>query len=239
MSRRFFDPQRCHAGQSLALGGGASQHIGRVLRMAPGETVTLFNGEGGEWTAVIEAVDKKTVTVRPLSFVDEDRAPRVPVVLGLPLIKGERMDYAIQKATEMGVAEIRVLATERTEVRLKGDRESKKREHWSQVILSACEQCGLNRPPRLAGIESLPDFLAAAAGLRLIAHPGAAPLAVSALKTAAGVTLLTGPEGGFAAQELEAARQAGFQPFALGERVLRAETAPVALLGALWALLEG
>lgn len=239
MSRRFFDPQGCRTGQSLTLSGGASQHIGRVLRMAPGETVTLFNGEGGEWTAVIEVVDKKAVTVRPLSFVDEDRAPRLPVVLGLPLIKGERMDYAIQKATEMGVAEIRILETERTEVRLKGERESRKQEHWRQVIVSACEQCGLNRLPRLMGIDPLAVFLREAQGLRLIAHPGEAPLAAAALNTAASLSVLTGPEGGFAAAELEAARQAGFQPFALGERVLRAETAPVALLGALWALLEG
>lgn len=238
MSRRFFDPQPFQADQPVTLGPGASQHLARVLRMAPGDSITVFNGEGGEWTAVIEAVDKKAVTVRPLSFLDEDRTPQLPVVLGLPLIKGERMDYAIQKATEMGVAEIQVLATERTEVRLKGDRESKKREHWNQVILSACEQCGLNLPPRLSGIVPLTDFLVTASGLRLIAHPGEAPLALGVLKAAARLTLLTGPEGGFARQELEAARQAGFQSFALGERVLRAETAPVALLGALWALLE-
>ncbi|ASK35854.1 16S rRNA (uracil(1498)-N(3))-methyltransferase [Alcanivorax sp. N3-2A] len=238
MSRRFFDPQPFQAGQPIALGTGASQHIGRVLRMAPGDAVTLFNGSGGEWTAVIKAVDKKSVTVTPTVFIDRDRVPPLPVVLGLSLIKGERMDYAIQKATELGVAEIHLLETSRTEVRLKGDRESKKREHWHQVIVSACEQCGLNRPPRLAGIDTLAAFIDQASGLRLVAHPGEAPLGATALRGTERITLLTGPEGGFAPDELDAALTAGFQPFALGERVLRAETAPVALLAALWTLLD-
>ena len=147
------------------------------------------------------------------------------------------MEYAIQKAVEMGVTAIRVLDTERTEVRLKGERAGKKIDHWRRIVISACEQCGLNRPPRVDGPLPLADFVAAADGLKLIAHPGEAPLTSAALAGAAGFTLLTGPEGGFSDEELTRATDAGFQPFALGERVLRAETAPVALLGALSALL--
>ena len=235
MSRRFFDDQPFTAQQAVALGAGPSHHIAKVLRMAPGEAVTLFNGEGGEWSAVLEEVGKKAVVARPLEFTDIDRAGPLPVTLGLPLIKGDRMDYALQKATELGVAAIRVLDTERTEVRLKGERAAKKAEHWRQVVISACEQCGLNRPPPVDGPLPLETFLAEARGLALIAHPGEAPLAASALRDAEAVTLLTGPEGGFSDPELEAARDAGFLPFALGERVLRAETAPVALLASLWA----
>ena len=235
MSRRFFDDQPFAADQPVVLGAAPSHHIAKVLRMNAGDPLTLFNGRGGEWSATLESVGKKTVVARPLAFHDVDRTAPVPVTLGLPLIKGERMDYAIQKATEMGVAAIRVLETERTEVRLKGDRENKKHEHWRQVILAACEQCGLNRPPVLPAVSSMSEFLAEAGGLKLIAHPGEAPLAPETLREAASISLLTGPEGGFSDGELAAARDAGFRAFALGERVLRAETAPVALLGAIWA----
>ncbi|MBI56360.1 MAG: 16S rRNA (uracil(1498)-N(3))-methyltransferase [Alcanivorax sp.] len=235
MSRRFFDDQPFTQDQPVTLGAGPSHRIAKVLRMNPGDELTLFNGQGGEWSAVLESVGKKSVTARPLAFHERDRTASVPVTLGLPLIKGDRMDYALQKATELGVAAIRVLDTERTEVRLKGERADKKAGHWWQVVISACEQCGLNRPPALDGPLPLKDFLAAAHGLALIAHPGEAPLDAAALRDATAVTLLTGPEGGFSDPELAAARAAGFLPFALGERVLRAETAPVALLASLWA----
>ena len=235
MRRRFFDDQPFTQDQPVTLGAGPSHHIAKVLRMNPGDELTLFNGRGGEWSAVLESVGKKSVTARPLAFHERDRTAPVPVTLGLPLIKGDRMDYALQKATELGVAAIRVLDTERTEVRLKGERAAKKADHWWQVVISACEQCGLNRPPALDGPLPLKDFLAAADGLALIAHPGEAPLEAAALRDATAVTLLTGPEGGSSDPELAAARAAGFLPFALGERVLRAETAPVALLASLWA----
>lgn len=237
MSRRFFDPQRFQASRPAELGPHASHHIGKVLRMRPGDPLTLFNGEGGEWSATIEAVDKKAVTVLPDAFLDLDRAAPRPVTLGLPLIKGDRMDFAIQKAVEMGAAAIQVLESERTEVRLKGERESKKLEHWRQVAISACEQCGLNRPPVVDGVMPLKTFIDQAQGLRLIAHPGERPLDAVAVRDATTLSLLTGPEGGFSDDELAAARQAGFHGFALGERVLRAETAPVALLASLWTLM--
>ncbi len=238
MSRRFFDPQSFQAGRPAELGAHASHHIGKVLRMRPGDPLTLFNGEGGEWPATIETVDKKAVTVLPGAFVAIDRTAPRPVTLGLPLIKGDRMDFAIQKAVEMGAAAIRVLESERTEVRLKGERESKKREHWRQVVISACEQCGLNRPPVVDGVLPMKTFIDQAQGLTLIAHPGEQPLQAAAVRDATTISLLTGPEGGFSDDELAAARQAGFLGFALGERVLRAETAPVALLASLWTLMD-
>jgi 16S rRNA (uracil1498-N3)-methyltransferase len=173
----------------------------------------------------------------PDAFLDLDRAAPRPVTLGLPLIKGDRMDFAIQKAVEMGAAAIQVLESERTEVRLKGERESKKLDHWRQVAISACEQCGLNRPPVVDGVMPLKTFIDQAQGLRLIAHPGERPLDAVAVRDATTLSLLTGPEGGFSDDELAAARQAGFHGFALGERVLRAETAPVALLASLWTLM--
>ncbi|KAF0808396.1 hypothetical protein A6D6_00105 [Alcanivorax xiamenensis] len=237
--RRFFDDQEFHLDRPCQLGANASQHIARVLRMTEGEEVVLFNGHGGEWRARLCSVGKKTVEVLPLAHDPMERTPPLAVTLGLPMIKGERMDYAIQKATELGVARIRILDTARCEVRLKGERQDKKRDHWRQVAISACEQCGLNRPPEILAAMPLKHWLAGPLpGLKLIAHPGSEPFAPESLRRQSELTLLTGPEGGFDDDELDSAFQAGFSAFALGSRVLRAETAPVALLAALWAWLS-
>lgn len=236
MPRRFFDDQDFHSGQAVALGASASHHIGKVLRMAVGEELVVFNGRGGEWLARITAINKKSVTIEPQRFADEDRTAPLAVTVALPMIKGERMDYAIQKATELGARSLVILDTERCEVRLKGERQEKKLGHWQQVAISACEQCGLNRVPTVQGVLTLRDWLSSdLPALKLIAHPGEKPFSPTALQAQTELALLTGPEGGFSADELQCAADAGFTPFALGNRVLRAETAPVALLAALWA----
>lgn len=237
MSRRFFDPQPFTEGQTCALGDNASHHIGRVLRMRPDDEITLFNGAGGEWRARIARIEKKAVSVVPLAFNAINRTPDFAVHLALPLIKGERMDYAVQKATEMGVASLSLVQCERGDVRLDGERLEKKREHLRQVAISACEQCGMNLVPEVCANIALPAlFASTTSDLKLIAHPGERILDRSALSRAASVTLVTGPEGGFSDAELDAARQHGFDCFAFGDRVLRAETAPVALLAVLQAL---
>lgn len=236
MSRRFFDDQEFQTGQVAELGAAASHHIGKVLRMAEGDAIEVFNGRGGEWQGRIENISKKTVSVALLAFNADNRTPPLSVTVALPMIKGDRMDYAIQKATEMGAARIVVLDTERCEVRLKGERAEKKLAQWQQIAISACEQCGLNIPPTVSGVKNLKDWLDGEhPALKLIAHPGEKPFDPAVLNASESLALLTGPEGGFSDDELEAARNAGFNPFALGERVLRAETAPVALLAALWA----
>ncbi|KAF0810915.1 hypothetical protein A167_00402 [Alcanivorax sp. S71-1-4] len=238
--RRFFDPQPFSQGQQTVLGEDASHHIARVLRMQVGEHLQVFNGQGGAWDAEITAISKKAVTVLARGFDAEDRAAPRPVTVALPMIKGERMDYALQKATELGAHCFQLLTTERTDVRLDGDRQEKKLRHWQQVVVSACEQCGMNRVPRVHAPLPLDAWLAQAdAALKLMAHPGEAPLANETLHAADSLVLLTGPEGGFSDTELHHAARYGFVSFALGNRVLRAETAPVALLAALWARLEG
>lgn len=236
--RRFFDDQTFHLGVEAELGSNASHHISKVLRMAEGDELVIFNGHGGEWQARLTAVGKKSVSVAPLAFVDDNRTPPLSVTVALPMIKGDRMDYAIQKATEMGAAKIVVLDTERCEVRLKGERADKKLAQWQAIAISACEQCGLNIPPTVGGVENLKSWLGSAlpAG-KLIAHPGEKAFDPAVLTRGESLVLLTGPEGGFSEEELAMAQEAGFTPFALGERVLRAETAPVALLAALWAWL--
>jgi 16S rRNA (uracil1498-N3)-methyltransferase len=238
MSRRFFDDQDFQVGQQVELGQAASHHIGKVLRMAEGDAIVVFNGRGGEWQASIVAVSKKAVTVDVLFFREDNRTPPLSVTVALPMIKGDRMDYAIQKATEMGATRIVVLDTERCEVRLKGERADKKLTQWQAIAISACEQCGLNIPPSVSGVESLKTWLASELPHhKLIVHPGEKPFDPAVLHKGEALALLTGPEGGFSDEELKAAQQSGFTPFALGERVLRAETAPVALLAALWAWL--
>lgn len=247
MSRRFYDPQPFQPSQTVTLGEGPSHHIAKVLRMRVGDDLVVFNGDGGEYAATLTDVGKKSVAVAVHSFEADNRTPVLDVTLALPLIKGDRMDFAIQKATEMGVRHIHLVQCERSDVRINGDRKEKKLSHYRQVIISACEQCGLNIVPSLDGITPLTEFLsdrnlngdnrdAEKKGLSFIAHPGLAAVTTETVSNATSVCLLTGPEGGFSDKELEIAAQKNFIPFTLGERVLRAETAPVALLGALWAL---
>lgn len=234
--RRFFDSQPFTQGQPAMLGDDASHHIARVLRMQVGETVQIFNGEGGAWAAQITGITKKAVTVLPERFDAEDRTAPRAVTVALPIIKGERMDYALQKATELGAHRFQLLTTERTDVRLGSERQEKKLRHWQQVVISACEQCGMNRVPTVAPPQPFASWLPGAdASLKLLGHPGENPLAADAHRAARDIILLTGPEGGFSDTEVSAAQAHGFVSFALGNRVMRAETAPVALLAALWA----
>jgi 16S rRNA (uracil1498-N3)-methyltransferase len=230
---RFFDPQTLRQNQPAALDEAAAHHAIHVLRLREGTELTLFNGTGGEWLARIEKTGKQSVTVLPLAFLPDNREPSLKAHLWLPLIKGERLDWALQKATEMGVASIQLYISERTEVQLKGERLEKKLGQWQRILVSACEQCGLNRLPQIFPPVALSTLWpTACTPLKLIAHPDASSLSPNALDVSE-LTLLTGPEGGFSLAELEHARAKGFTPFSLGERVLRAETAPVALLAAL------
>jgi 16S rRNA (uracil1498-N3)-methyltransferase len=232
---RIHCPAPLATGQSLALPAGAARHV-QVLRMQPGEQLTLFNGEGGEWEARIERMGRADVQVlvQEHRTVEREAALAVHLAVGIPA--NERMDWLVEKATELGVASIQPLMTSRTVLRLSGERARKKRDHWQAVAIAACEQGGRNRIPAVHEVMDLRDWLAApaAAGLRIALSlaPGARTLAQA---SAGGepVLALSGPEGGLTAQEQEAAAAHGFIPVTLGPRVLRAETAPLALLAAL------
>lgn len=233
--RRFYDDQPFNIARPTELSEDTSHHISRVLRMQPGDEIVLFNGQGGEWQARIDSIGKRHVCVVPLQHQPDDRTPSCKVHLALPLIKGDRMDYALQKATELGAASFQLLSTERTDVRLDGGRTEKRMQHWQQVVISACEQCGLNRIPVVHAPIALSDYLQRErGGSSLIAHPGEAAIGITTLQQVNSIHLLTGPEGGFSPAEIEMAQAHSFQPFALGQRVLRAETAPAALLAAIW-----
>src|SRR5690554_39864 len=233
--RRFYDNQPFQLNVAVELSENTSHHISRVLRMRLDDELIVFNGVGGEWHAKIASIGKRQVQIVPLHFIDIERTPSCPVHLALPLIKGERMDYALQKATELGAASFQLLNTEHTNVRLAGERLEKRMAHWQQVIISACEQCGMNRVPEVHTPLNLSAYLQQPhQGLKLIAHPGEQPLAATALQSCSEIHLLSGPEGGFSGAELSQASSSGFQPFALGQRILRAETAASALLAAIW-----
>jgi 16S rRNA (uracil1498-N3)-methyltransferase len=206
-----------------------AHYIGRVLRHAVGDAVQLFDGSGQEFLGELTEVGKKTVRVELREQFAGQPDSRLHVHLGQGLSRGERMDWAIQKATELGVSEITPLVSERCEVRLKDERADKRMAHWRQVMISACEQCGRSTLPVLNPPRSLDEWLGdVEAELKLVLHPVAEPLTSHA--TPASLAFLIGPEGGLSDAEVNQAGAAGFQAARLGPRVLRTETAPVVAL---------
>lgn len=217
-------------GVDVTLPDAAARHVAAVLRLREGAALTLFDGRGHEATAELSDVTRKRVVAR-IDTVAEGRGESpLAVHLGQAISKGERMDYAIQKAVELGVAAITPLYTEHGDVRLKGDREAKKLAHWQGVAASACEQCGRATLPSIHPPRSLADWLGGRdEALRLVLHPATE----SAWRDAHDVTsaaLLIGPEGGLSEAEVARANDAGFTPLTLGPRILRTETAPVVAL---------
>lgn len=213
----------------------ALAHYARnVLRLSQGDALRVFDGSGSEFSATITAVSKKEVRIltgAPLPALPESP---LAVHLGVGLSRGERMDYALQKATELGVASITPLLLSRCNARLSEERSESRMRHWRQVIVSACEQSGRACVPELGVTSSLDAWLAERSALPgLVLHTrDAVPL--DTLDPAPhGVRVLIGPEGGLDDMEFAAARAAGFRPWSLGPRVLRAETAPVAALAIL------
>ncbi|SDZ47129.1 16S rRNA (uracil(1498)-N(3))-methyltransferase [Pseudomonas sp. NFIX28] len=206
-----------------------AHYIGRVLRMAEGDALQLFDGSGNEFRGTLLEVGKKRVVVRlDESFAGQVESP-LQIHLGQGLSRGERMDWAIQKATELGVNEITPIFSERCEVRLKDERADKRLAHWRQVAISACEQCGRSRVPVIHPPVLLADWTKQTqADLKLVLHPVAEPLESHAKPAA--LAFLIGPEGGLSDAEVTQAHAAGFLPARLGPRVLRTETAPVVAL---------
>lgn len=214
---------------------GPSQHLARALRMQAGESIVLFDGSGGEYPATLLSVSKKAVTARTAGHRAHESESPLAIHLGIAVSRGERMDWTVQKVTELGASELTPLFSERTEVRLSGDRAEKKRGHWQHIAISACEQCGRNRIPVVHPLQRLDDWLLAARGdHRLVLHHRChkSPPISSRPRS---LTLLVGPEGGLSEQEIGRAEAAGFEPMALGPRVLRTETAPLAAIAILQA----
>ena len=234
---RIYAPIELSEFQPVDLPELAANHVGRVLRMKPSDPLILFNGRGGCWQARIHSVNKRQVQVVPLEHISKDNESPLNISLGQSLSRGERMDYALQKAVEVGVTEITPLFTERCEVKLNSDRQEKRLRHWQQVIISACEQCGRNMIPAIHPPVALEQWISSRTSeLNFVLHHRTSQ-ALAGYSTPQSVSLLIGPEGGLTADEISAAEQSGFHPLALGPRVLRTETAPVAavsLMQYLW-----
>ena len=242
MAPRIHIPQPLAPGLELVLPASAARHV-KVLRLQPGDALTLFDGRGGQWAAEVLAMGRKDVSARALQHHGVERELPRPVTLALGMPANERMDSLVEKATELGVASIQPLVCERSVLRLAGDRAQRKAAHWQAVAAAACEQCGRNRLPTVAEPVALRDWLAGlgpagaeTGGRWLLSLAADAPPWGRVLQqgAAAGLTLLSGPEGGLSPTEQALAVGAGFQPTSLGPRVLRADTAPLAALAA-WA----
>ncbi|MBM7132146.1 16S rRNA (uracil(1498)-N(3))-methyltransferase [Dyella mobilis] len=223
----------------LALPAQAAEHVARVLRMNAGDLLTVFNGDGYDYTATLLSVGKRDVVVRIDDRERIDNESPLPLTLAQGVARGEKMDLIVQKATELGVARIVPLFTERSEVKLDASRAEKRLQHWRAVAASACEQSGRVCIPQVLPAQPLQDWLK---GLpddgtqRLALLPEGALRARELRFGAAGGTLVVGPEGGLGDRDVAALQGAGFQGLRLGPRILRTETAGLAALAALQAL---
>ena len=235
---RFHCPAPLHSGLVLALPAGAARHV-QVLRLQPGDGITLFNGEGGEFDATVTRMGRSDVDVEIGAHHPVEREAARAVHLLAGITANERMDWLVEKATELGVASITPMAAERSVLKLKGERADKKLAHWQGVAVAAAEQCGRNRVPTIHPAVNLKEWLAqpTVEADRWVLSLAQGTQALGAVNTSTrAVLVLSGPEGGLSPAEEAAALSAGFQPITLGPRVLRAETAPLALLSALTVL---
>jgi 16S rRNA (uracil1498-N3)-methyltransferase len=233
---RIHTQQLLQPHSTIELETGPSQHLARALRMQAGNELVLFDGRGGEYPALIASLDKKNVSAVTAEHRDTDVESPLSIHLGIAVSRGERMDWVVQKTTELGVSAITPLLTERTDVKLSGERAEKKIRHWQQVAISACEQCGRNRVPRIATLQQLSHWLEQTeADRKLVLHHRADDLSGHGNTQPKSLALLIGSEGGLSDFEISLAEQASFQSLRLGSRVLRTETAPLAAIAILQA----
>lgn len=227
---RIYTSQPLTDSQTIQLEEGPSHHLAKVLRMQEGRELILFNGDGAEYPALIAQVGKKMVTVNLQEKHNIDRESSLEIELAIGVSRGERFDWVLQKATELGVTRIVPIITERTEVKISGDRLEKIRDRWQQILISACEQCQRNRLPQLSDPVVLPNWLeTVTSDVRFVLHHRDTQSLPQAARPAS-VSLLIGPEGGLSDGEIVLAKQAGFDALTLGPRVLRTETAPIAAI---------
>lgn len=246
MTPRFHVDLPLQADQQLDLPASAARHV-QVLRLQPGAAITLFNGQGGEWQAEVIRMGRSDVHVRLLTHQPTQREMLFRVTLAVGMPTNDRMDGLVEKATELGVFAVQPLMTERSVLRLTGDRALKKVAHWQGVSIAACEQSGRTHVPKIAQVMSLSEWLKSLGPMipvtPMVGNELRCVLSLreaepwqniaARLISATQMCLLSGPEGGLTAAEETLARQHGFAATSLGPRVLRADTAPLAVLAAL------
>ena len=237
---RIFYPDKLALGEELVLDANACRHL-QVLRVQLKDRIVLFNGLGGEYEAEITHVSKKSYSATPLQHHSIELESPLDITIAQGIAKGDKMDFIVQKAVELGANSIQPLITSRGNVRYAdNEREQKRVNHWQQIVISACEQSGRNHIPIVLPPLRLAAWLGQAAGqfnVKIVLDPYAQQTLKSiTLPTIAKICLLLGPEGGLSREEIKEASQANFIAVKLGPRVLRTETATLAALTALQAL---
>jgi 16S rRNA (uracil1498-N3)-methyltransferase len=246
-SPRFYYPDQINVGESIELSYGATHHAANVLRLEEGDRVTLFNGKGGEFLAFIKCISKAAILVSIEKFINVEHESPLQITLAQSICTNIKMDLIIRKAVELGVNNIQPILAKRCLVKLSGKRELKRVQHWEQIIISACEQCGRNRVPGVSSPVTLSSWLSRQGAMqkelnnepteklyfmlsptsKMGLHDFSKSLSVTEL------ALLVGPEGGFTSDEDAAALMAGFSSLRLGSRTLRTESAALAAIAAL------
>jgi 16S rRNA (uracil1498-N3)-methyltransferase len=229
---RLYTPVKLATGKSVALDEEGGHYVRTVLRLKTGTELVLFNGEGGEYRCTVAEVNRKTVLVTVETWLERSIESPLKVTLGLGISRGDRMDLSVQKAVELGVSEITPLLTERCVVQFKGEKRPQRLSHWAKIIQHAAEQSGRTYLPDLADVALLQDWVDNQQNLKVFLDPYAETTLAALKPKNQHVTLLAGPEGGFAPAERELAKAAGFVPVRLGQRILRTETASLAALAA-------
>lgn len=213
-----------------------ANHLANVLRLKPGHPVVLFNGDGNEYSGVIQDISKKQTSIYVDARLGISVESPLQIHLAQGISKGERMDLVMQKAAELGVTEITPIITKRCPIKLNAERWDKKFQHWQKVIISGCEQCGRNQLPKLNQPLSFMEFINQSTNqIRMIMHPKAEQRIANFARTVEGFRLLIGPEGGLSDTELYQASEFGYQKILMGPRVLRTETAAIAAISILQA----
>lgn len=239
---RLYVPQPLNCGQHIELDDDSAHYVRTVLRLAKDNKIVLFDGSGDDYVSVLLEVSRNRVAVSVEQRQTRDVESPLTICLGLGMSRGDRMDLSVQKAVELGVNQITPIETERCLVQLKGDKRIQRFTHWRRIIQHAAEQSGRTVLPELAPITHLHQWVGGQEGLKIFLDPYA-ELSLADLEPENDrVTLLTGPEGGFADHERDAAKAAGFIPVRLGARILRTETASLAALSAvqmLWGDFRG
>ncbi|MGZ4959014.1 MAG: 16S rRNA (uracil(1498)-N(3))-methyltransferase [Methylomonas sp.] len=233
---RLYVSASLNVGGRVELDDDAAHYVRSVLRLKQDQTILLFNGQGGEYLGRFSEVSRKTVRVEIEEFIARDVESPLAVALGLGISRGDRMDWAVQKAVELGVTQITPLVTERCVIKFNDDKKQQRLQHWRGIIQHAAEQSGRARMPALGEIADLPDWVSQPQGLRVFLDPYAEQSLSDLQPENNRITLLSGPEGGFSDQERQIARAAGFIPVRMGARILRTETAVLSALSAVQTL---
>ena len=233
---RVYSVEPLHSGAAVELDANAARHLLQVLRLKSGDPVILFDGSGRDYAAELTTAHKRGASARVGAVVTEEAPLALQAHLAIGISRGERMDFSLQKAVELGVSEITPLFTERSMVHLKGDRLHNRQQHWGGVVRHACEQSGRSRLPRLHQARPFTDWLSGFHGHGLLLDHRADKSLPDLPPPGNALSLLVGPEGGLCADERRQAMRKGLQAVRLGPRVLRTETAPLAALAAIQVL---